>query len=125
RTTIVLSIFLLTMTVLSLPSVSVAAQSTTILHSYDAFIQDRLSNGLEIYKQDAMSFQVTEIAVSQQNIKNDALILENLQQIEFEIEAPTSGLYYMALTYQDVTESILPVSVEMTVNGEMQYQEMQ
>ena len=125
KTTIVLSIFLLAMTVLPLSNVSVAAQTIAMTQSYDAFIQDRLSEGQEVYKQDEITFQATEITISQQNIKNDAVVLENLQQIEVELEAPAAGLYYMALTYQDVTESILPVSVEMTVNGEMQYQEMQ
>lgn len=101
-----------------------AQSDTDLLNNYDVFLQEKLSQGVTVFEHETIEFLATDFPQADPSTEDDIIHLENLQEISVNLEVPEAGLYYFQTTYQDVTDSILPVSVSMEVNGSPQYQEL-
>ncbi|MGO4936058.1 extracellular solute-binding protein [Fundicoccus sp. Sow4_H7] len=123
---IVMIVFILVASNSISPSTVAAQTSSNSLPLYNAFLDEMAQANVGVYDGENVTIELSDLeGVSEGIIQDDYLVIENLGEAEFEIEAPQEGLYYFVIEYLDDKDSILPTTLMMEVNGSSQYQEMQ
>lgn len=104
-------------------SIVTAEETTMNNESYAAFFSknhEKVYNGSN-YSLDALDSVKESVETNNQ----DMIFLPNQGQIEMNIEAPEDGLYYLGFNYLIDNTSILPTSVQIKINDELPFPEMQ
>lgn len=110
-------------TVLMNDSTTIKAEETNLNdESYETFFSD---NNEKVYTGSGISFDALEAVseISETNSQN-MILLPNQGQLNFTVEAPEDGLYFLGFNYLIDNSSILPTSVGIEVNNELPFSEM-
>ena len=82
-----------------------------------------VGNVIEIPVIDAYTGDSTRLTSDNYGYKNDALSLELGSEAKLIIHAPKEARYYLSFDYLSNNESILPIELMLSVNGEIPFYE--
>lgn len=101
------------------PQISNAETSTEVL-DYEEFIQDKEKL---LYTKEPLNVSLDQVADTKQLVNNQ-LHLENQGSVTLNVHVEEAGIYFPQLKYNIQNESVLPTQIQLTVNDQTQYRQL-
>lgn len=110
---------LLSLMILGLPQQG-SAETTADSVEYGQFLKE---NKDQIYKKELLKVDLDQAAAKGALVDGEGH-LDNQGTVTLTVEVPEAGIYFPRLTYTIRNENVLPTQVQVKVNGETQYRQL-